>query len=81
MDEDGFGNDLKDSVTCFELSGFVFDNTDCSDADNLINPSTSKICNSLDENCNLMIDEGLAYIIYYMDADGDNYGNPAIDSI
>ena len=80
-DSDGYGNNSVDSISCFELSGFVFDNTDCNDVNNFINPGAVEICNSLDENCNLMIDEDLIFTTYYIDADGDNYGNAAIDSI
>ena len=80
-DSDGYGNNTIDSITCFELSGFVFDNTDCNDTNNLINPGTFEICNSLDENCNLLIDEDLTFTTYFIDADEDNYGNAAIDSV
>ena len=80
-DADGFGNNLIDSISCFELSGYVFDETDCNDANNLVYPGATEICNSLDENCNLMIDEDLIFTTYYIDADGDNYGNAAIDSV
>ncbi len=80
-DADGFGNNLIDSITCFELPGYVFDNTDCNDTNNLINPGASETCNTFDDNCNLTIDEDLTFTTYYIDADGDNYGNAEIDSL
>ena len=34
-------------------------NTDCDDDNNTINPAVEEVCNSLDDNCNDLIDEGL----------------------
>lgn len=81
-DGDGFGLISNDSLSCFdELSGFVFDSTDCNDYNLLINPSQPEICNSIDDNCNLIINEDLIFTIYFQDTDGDNYGNAKIDSL
>lgn len=80
-DADGFGDLFSDSVSCDELSGFVFDATDCDDLVFGINPGADEICNMLDENCNNLIDEDLIYSTYYIDADGDDFGNFAIDSV
>ena len=80
-DADGYGNVLIDTFTCFELTGYVFDATDCNDTNNLINPGAPEICNLIDENCNLIIDEDLVFTTYYIDQDGDNYGDVNTDSI
>ena len=75
-DGDNFGNPLIDSVSCLEeLSGFTLDSTDCNDSNALINPLAIEICNSLDDNCNTFIDEGLTINLFYLDADGDGFGN------
>lgn len=87
FDEDGFGDILNDTSSCFEIGGFILDNTDCNDSDSLINPSAIEICNTLDDNCNLLIDEDLPLNIYYADSDSDNFGdadnliNSCLDSI
>jgi hypothetical protein len=39
-DNDLFGNPLNDSVSCTQPIGFIANNTDCNDANNLINPNT-----------------------------------------
>ena len=36
----------------------------------------TEICNAADENCNGLIDEGIATNLYYADIDGDGFGNP-----
>ena len=33
--------------------------TDCNDGDRAINPGAMEVCNSRDDNCNMMVDEGL----------------------
>ena len=78
FDGDNFGDITNDSVSCFDLTGYVLDNTDCNDADAEINPDAAEICNELDDNCNMVIDEGLTVNIFYMDADGDTFGDPII---
>jgi gliding motility-associated-like protein len=78
-DEDGFG-DLNSTIQgCTAPNGYVDDNTDCNDADSLIYPGAMEICNQLDDNCDGTVDEGVT-TIYYLDADGDGYGN-ATDSV
>ncbi|MBP9881009.1 MAG: T9SS type A sorting domain-containing protein [Chitinophagales bacterium] len=77
-DVDGFGDMLNDSLSCFELEGFVVDNTDCNDLNNEINPASIEICNDIDDNCNFVIDEGLTINTFYIDADGDNFGDADI---
>ncbi|NBX79739.1 MAG: T9SS C-terminal target domain-containing protein [Flavobacteriales bacterium] len=39
-DNDGFGNLANDSISCTTPIGFVLNNSDCNDADSLINPTT-----------------------------------------
>ena len=38
----------------------------------------TEVCNGKDDDCNGLIDDGLTQNIYYRDADGDTYGNPAV---
>ena len=76
-DEDGYGNVLIPFITCsgFAPAGFVEDSTDCDDLNNLINPTATELCNTFDDNCNLLIDEGFASYTYYLDVDADGFGN------
>lgn len=49
--------------------------SDCDDSNSLINPGATEVCNGIDDNCNVEIDEGLQKNTYYQDTDGDTYGN------
>ncbi|MBK7966638.1 MAG: hypothetical protein IPK10_16100 [Bacteroidetes bacterium] len=58
-DGDGYGNENVDSLYCFQPIGFVSNKKDCNDSLNYIHPNANENCfNSIDDNCNLIIDEG-----------------------
>jgi hypothetical protein len=42
-----------------------------------INPGAAEVCNNIDDNCNGLTDDGLTFVTYYADVDGDTYGNTA----
>ncbi|GEM_PF-2192522 len=50
---------------------------DCNDYNSAIHPEAKEICNGVDDNCDGSIDEDVQKT-YYQDADGDQYGNPAV---
>lgn len=79
-DNDGFGNSANSitQTTPTPPTGYVGPAGDCNDNNNTIYPGATELCNSIDDNCNGTIDEGVTNITYYADADGDGYGNPAI---
>ncbi|MFN4253893.1 MAG: MopE-related protein [Saprospiraceae bacterium] len=79
-DGDGYGDAGVTALSCTEPSGFVADSTDCDDANVSIYPGAPELCNGLDDDCDGTIDDGL-YLTYYADADGDGYGDPAVDSV
>ncbi|MCP4614342.1 MAG: hypothetical protein GY845_37125, partial [Planctomycetes bacterium] len=75
-DGDGYG-DPEDSIEVSSPSeGYVKDNTDCNDLVTSINPLGTEVCNGLDDDCNGEIDEGLSLTTFYLDTDGDGYGDP-----
>ena len=51
---------------------------DCNDNNAAINPAASEVCDGIDNDCNGMIDDGLSFVTYYQDSDGDTFGNPAV---
>lgn len=64
------------AANAVDNDGDGFDNTvDCNDFDPNINPSATEICDNIDNNCNGLIDEGLA-VNYFADNDGDGFGDP-----
>ena len=71
-DNDGYGNPGGPTTTVPQ-AGFVANSVDCDDTNGAVNPGATEICNSVDDNCDGIIDEGCA--TYYRDADGDTYGD------
>lgn len=57
--------------------GDGFPNTvDCNDADPNTYPGAPEICDGKDNNCDMVIDEGLPQNTYYADTDNDGFGDP-----
>jgi hypothetical protein len=75
-DGDGFGNPAVTVQACSAPTGYVADNTDCDDASAAKYPGATEICDGIDNNCDGNIDEGVLNT-YYLDSDGDGYGDPA----
>ena len=82
-DEDGdtYGCDPSSSATCVSIlqdtqpEGYVDNHLDCNDNDASIKPGAAEICNGVDDDCDGDVDNGLTDLIFYMDADGDGYGD------
>lgn len=54
--------------------GYWTIDNDCNDNNPAINPGATEACNTVDDNCNNQIDEGVLST-FYRDADNDTYGN------
>lgn len=74
-DGDGFGNVSISAVACNRPTGYVANANDCNDSNAQIHPNRAEVCDSVDNNCNGQVDEGVGST-YYRDADGDGLGNP-----
>jgi len=83
-DGDGFGDSRTAATPACEVApGFVFNATDCNDDNANINPTAKEICDGVDQDCDLTIDEAesldtpsISKCIYmYRDVDGDSYGD------
>ncbi|MFH1253147.1 MAG: MopE-related protein [Candidatus Uhrbacteria bacterium] len=73
-DGDGYGNPNIQSIGCAQPFGYVANATDCDDGSFNTNPTAIEICNSIDDDCDGIVDDGAASTVFYMDADGDGYG-------
>ena len=75
-DDDGYGDVNVQLLACQLPQGFVENAHDCSDSDSLIYPGAVELCDEIDNNCNGTVDEeeALGVIVWYLDNDGDGYG-------
>ena len=73
-DDDGFGDPDISLIDCPAPFGYVISGGDCDDTNADINPGATEICNTIDDNCDTNIDEGVL-ATYYADADADGFGN------
>lgn len=78
IDGDGYGTSTSKAPFCTPEppGGFVANGLDCDDNDPTINPDAVEICDEIDNNCDGLIDEELPSVSYFVDADGDGFGNP-----
>ncbi|MEM7106145.1 MAG: MopE-related protein, partial [Bacteroidota bacterium] len=77
FDNDGFGSMVVSIDTCILIppTGYVWLANDCDDNNNMINPAASEFCDGIDNNCNDLIDDGLALNTYFLDSDNDGFGS------
>jgi MYXO-CTERM domain-containing protein len=76
-DNDGYGDCDAGAVSaCSQPTGHVSDDTDCNDGDSLVSPGASEQCTGEDENCNGLVDDGVQFVDWYPDLDGDGQGDP-----
>jgi len=81
----GGGNDDDDPIcTDIDADGYFAESgcgtlVDCNDNAANVNPGETEICNSVDDDCDGSVDEGVTST-YYGDGDGDTYGNAAVST-
>jgi len=78
LDGDMYGNSAVTQSSCNGIIGWVMVGGDCNDNNSAIHPGATEICDGLDNDCVGGIDDGLTFITYYEDVDGDMYGNASV---
>ncbi|MBJ96070.1 MAG: hypothetical protein CMP23_16520 [Rickettsiales bacterium] len=76
-DGDGFGNPATIQTTCSGSpgSGYVTLGTDCNDSDANNFPTNPEVCDDADNDCDGFEDNGLSFQTWYLDSDGDGFGD------
>jgi hypothetical protein len=74
-DGDGYGDSNSSVLACTMPSGYVAASGDCASLDASVNPGVVEVCNGIDDDCSGTADDGLAFLTWYLDADGDGYGD------
>ena len=77
-DGDGYGNAASSTVSCTAPAGSVANATDCNDTNAAIKPGATEVCDGVDNDCDLVADDGLATSTWYDDDDGDGFGAAAV---
>ncbi len=73
-DGDTYGDAGSSTAACEASTGWVANDDDCNDTDSAINPTATEVCDSVDNDCDGDIDEGVL-TTFYADADSDGQGN------
>jgi hypothetical protein len=75
-DLDGYGDEVGEAVrSCAPIEDLVDVGGDCDDEDPERHPGATEVCNDVDDDCNGGIDDGLEFLTWYPDLDGDGFGD------
>lgn len=75
-DGDTFGDASTGTTSCEAPFGAVADATDCDDSRLLVNPVADELCNTIDDDCDGIVDpdSSVDAFLWYTDGDGDGFG-------
>jgi len=76
-DRDDDNDNHEDDACCNpDTDGSLRCGDDCNDGDMTVYPGAGELCDSKDNDCDLIADESPINATWYVDADGDQYGDP-----
>jgi Putative metal-binding motif/FG-GAP-like repeat/FG-GAP repeat len=79
-DSDGYGSAGSTTAACYLPTGYVSSATDCDDTSAVISPAGTESCDSIDNDCDGLVDDADSSVtgqsVWYEDADGDSFGGP-----
>lgn len=73
-DGDGHGDPDVSISSCGSQSGYSLLNDDCDDANPRIHGGQVEVCDTLDNNCDDLVDNDAQIVTWYRDGDGDGFG-------
>jgi len=80
-DGDGFGDPDTETRSCAGATDYVADATDCDDGDATVNLAADEVCDGVDNDCDLLVDDDdpglLDPVTWYADLDADGFGDDA----
>ncbi len=80
IDDDGFGDPSQAQNACILLADHVTNSNDCDDTDGAVHPNATEICNTIDDDCDGLVDnddpsiDTSALARWYLDDDTDGFG-------
>jgi hypothetical protein len=83
-DNDGYGDVADGAVSCRQPKGSVGNGDDCDDDAATAHPMADELCNGADDDCDELVDDAdddpvVGGSTFYVDADGDGLGDPAVE--
>lgn len=78
LDGDGYGDGTSSGpvTSCEAPIDYVDNSTDCDDTNSRVYPDAAELCDGVDNDCNSVIDDGVDYVDWFVDADSDSFGDP-----